>query len=129
MKPIVEATRAYQRRMLDASCTVVRPDPDGGETWDESLGDYVPDTIEVYSGPCRIASPSASPREVEAGARTHLVRRLEIHVPHDSGVEVDDDLTVDDSPDPSAVGLELRVVGVPRDDWTAVRPVTVEEAV
>lgn len=121
------AARAYTARMAPATCTITEPDPAMGPVWSDTEGAYVTPERTVYSGVCRLVSPVSEAREVQAGSRTYLLRRLELLVPLDVRVALDQKATVDSSPDPLLVGRPFRVFDVPKDDWTTWRSVVLEE--
>jgi hypothetical protein len=51
----------------------------------------------------------------------------ELTVPYTVQVRLDMTVHIENSPDPQAAGLDLRVIDVPRSDWVPHRKVIVEE--
>ena len=100
---------AAQRLMVD-TCTVTRP---GAATVNETTGVVTRATTTVYTGACRV-KPDAAPSETQSGEREVVVRRFIVSIPtSETGVEVDDVVTVTASKlDPALVGRALTVGGI-----------------
>lgn len=80
-----------ESRMTD-SCAVTRPGP---KVWNEATGEYTSTVVSVYSGKCRVKSPSMAGRDVDAGSRLVVVSQTEVHLPLSAvGVRADDLVTI-----------------------------------
>ena len=106
----VRAGRAAAVRLMVDTCTVTRP---GAATVNETTGVVTRATTTVYTGTCRV-KPDAAPSESQSGEREVVVRRFIVSIPtSETGVEVDDIVTVTASElDPALVGRTLTVAGV-----------------
>lgn len=110
----------------DSTCTITRPDPDN-VTWDGI--EYVPETIAVYDGQCLLQPMPNEVRVVQAGDRAVSLKVYKLTVPASVSAQIDDDVTIDTSPDGEAVGSTLRVIDAPKDDLTTVRTLLCEEQI
>lgn len=101
--------RAAESRMLD----MVDVSREGGEVWDEDMGQYVPGLVSVYSGKARIKHAGIIGRDVEAGSHLLTVGQVEVHVPVGAALfSPGDRVRVTVSPTrPDQVGRDLYVVG------------------
>lgn len=106
----VRAGRAAAARLMVDTCTVTRP---GAATLNETTGVVTRATTTVYTGACRV-KPDAAPSETQSGEREVVVRRFIVSIPtSETGVEVDDIVTVTASElDPALVGRTLTVGGI-----------------
>lgn len=110
---------------FNSTITVVRPDP-SSTAWNGD--EYVSANVSVYTGGARVRSQGTSAVVVQAGDRPFTLRTYDVQVPRSAAVEVDDTVTVDTSRDPQAVGVNMRVIDVPKTEWVSVRTlVAVEE--
>ena len=109
-----------ESRMTD-SCAVTRPGP---PVWNEATGEYTSTVVSVYSGKCRVKSPSMAGRDVDAGSRLVVVSQTEVHLPLSAvGVRAGDVVKVTACPTrPDQVGREF-VLDAPFDgsQTTALR--------
>lgn len=107
---VVEAGRLAARRLMVDACTITRP---GAASLNETTGVVTRTTTTVYTGACRV-KPDAAPSETQSGEREVVVRRFIVSIPtSETGVEVDDVVTVTASKlDPALVGRALTVGGI-----------------
>jgi len=108
----------------NSTCTITRPDPDN-VAWDGTQ--YVPETVAVYSGKCLLQPTPNEVRIVQAGDRARSLKTYKLTVPASVSALIDDDVTIGTSADGEAVGMDLRVIDVPKGDLTTVRTLTCEE--
>lgn len=106
----VAAGRAAAERLMVDTCTITRP---GVASLNETTGVVTRTSTTVYSGACRV-KPDAAPGESQSGEREVVTRRFIVSIPiTETGVDVDDVVTVTASDlDPALVGVELVVGGV-----------------
>jgi hypothetical protein len=122
--PYIRNFRRDQERMFEAVCTITGP-AEGEEVWDGEQ--YVTPTQTVYRGPCTLRPQAVQARVVQAGSRAVSLFTYELTVPYTVQVRLDMTVHIENSPDPQAAGLDLRVIDVPRSDWVPHRKVIVEE--
>ncbi len=96
-----------ESRMSDA-CTVTR---DGPPVWNEDTGENEASVVVVYSGKCRVKSPSTAGRDVDAGSRLVVVSQTEVHLPLSAvGVLPGDDVVITSCPSrPDQVGRKFTI--------------------
>lgn len=106
---VLDAGRRMAESRMTDSCTVAR---DGVAVWDEAAGEDVATPVVVFSGPCRVKSPTTAARGVEAGSQLLVMSELEVHLPFAAeGVTVGDVVTITGSVTrPGMVGRRFRVV-------------------
>lgn len=109
MTALESGRRMAESRMTD-ECVVVRA---GEEVWDEEQGTYLPGTVQIYSGRCRIRHGSGSPVDDQPGGMRVAVGKIEIHVPVGTTPFAPSDVVAvtASSTRPDQVGREFTVQG------------------
>lgn len=107
---VVEQGRAAAERLMVDTCTITRP---GVASLNETTGAVTRATTTVYTGACRV-KPDPAPSESQSGEREVVVRRFIVSIPtSETGVEVDDIVTVTASDfDAALVDRTLTVGGI-----------------
>lgn len=104
---LVAARAEVESRMLD-ECEITRP---GVKTWDESKGEWIFASVEVYKGKCRVRHRTVGDASVESGGQLIAVSETEIHIPALTvGVEVSDTVKITKCPTrPAQIGREFNL--------------------
>lgn len=120
--------RAAEALMVDA-CTIEHRTT--ASALDETTGRVTRSATTVYTGPCRVQSAQAQPREVEVAGRTSTTQTLTVSIPvAAAGVRVNAVVTVTASLlDPSLVGRRFRVAGLLHKTHATAQRLQVEEVV
>lgn len=126
---LTDGRQAAESLMLD-TCVIRRKT---GRTTNGTTG-KVTDTYgsPIYEGPCKLQMRDAQPFVAEAGDRSVVLSRQELHLPiRATGIRVDDVATVTavgPITDPDNLGRKLRVRGEMTKSMPTARRLAVEEA-
>jgi hypothetical protein len=121
--------RALAESLMTATCTV--RDATGEPVTDAETGEVTPGVgATVYSGKCRVRPAGESGSTISVGGGEAFTFDYLVSIPFAAaGVTERHRVTIDASPDPALVGVELEVQRVARgDDITARRLACTEVA-
>lgn len=119
MRPNLDVLRSAIAPMLTETGIVKRP----GDGWiyDPETGLETREYVTVYEGPV-LVQPEGDATLVHVGGSSWPVRPLEVTLPAESDVNIDDVLTLTTCPnDPTLVGQEIEIFDVKRDSWQIAR--------
>lgn len=114
--------RAEAESLMTATCTI-RDSETGEPTTDADTGKVTPAVGDVvYSGPCRVRPTGAEATTADAGAVEVFTFDYLVSVPFFvTAVMEGHRLTIDDSPDPALVDVELKIERVARGEHITAR--------
>ena len=122
--------RAQAERLMTSTCTI-RADDGGEPVTDPDTGavTWTAGTL-IYSGKCRLRQPGTWGRQAQAGGEQVSPGSYQLSVPFDvTGLARTQLVTIDDSPDPAAVGKKLEIRETPPlGDNLSARRLICEEA-
>lgn len=120
------AGRRAAERLMGDTVTIRRQT---GTTFDPSTGEETPTFTTVYTGQAKLQQRGL-PRVTQADTETFeaVVATTMLHLPAaTTGIEVDDQVTVDTSDNPSLAGRMFVVVGLPAKTHQTALRIEVEE--
>lgn len=126
---MLRALRREDRREFTSRARVTRPDTAADPVWSDAENDYVTPDLIVYEGRCQLVATEQEARVVQAGDRAVSLRTYTFRALHDVTFANSDTVEMISSRDPLAVGLELRVIDLPKSDFVTTREVVLEEKV
>lgn len=114
--------RTKQAALFESAVDVNRLGAPGA--FNDSTASYAPpSTSLIYTGPALVRPVTET--VVNAGGTSVEVTNYMVKLPVDTPVRVGDDITVTASThDTALVGIGLRVIDVPKDEWQISRRVT-----
>lgn len=125
---MTEARNAVESMMSD-TCTITRPDPDGGGAIDPETGQEIPATITVYTGKCKLSSTPATGEQIESTHSRYLLETPRLHLPHDAPVKSGDDAVITETETGNvSVGISMRLRDLNRGTYRTAQRWTVEVA-
>ena len=99
---LLARARAFAEEGMVDTCTIRRRN---GETLDPHTAETVPTYDLIYQGKCRVQMTIAQAQQQNAGEAHLLMVRLEVQLPMSAtGIEPEDETTIDTSRDPDLVG-------------------------
>ena len=122
---LLEVARRHAEQLMTSTCTIREPST-GQPTTDPDTGQVAfPPGEVVYAGPCRVrpaTGPGGDSATRDAGAVQVLAFDYLVSVPFAvTGVRERHRVTIDASPDPSLVGVEVEVQHIDRGDHLSAR--------
>jgi hypothetical protein len=127
--PNLAVHRRRLRQAMTARCEVTTP---GRQTFDPSTGEYTDGPPHVhYDGPCLVRPTPWQSRivQVSGGAEVGSTRTYDVWLEADADIAVEQTLTVTASRgDPALVGVPLKVIDVPYDEYQLARRAVVQSA-
>lgn len=119
MRPNVAVLRSAIGPTLTDAGIVKRPT--GSHVYDPETGFETREYVTVYEGPV-LVQPEGDATLVHVGGGSWPVRPLDLTLPAETDVHIEDVLTLTDCPnDPTLVGQEITIIDVKRDSWQIAR--------
>lgn len=122
---VLEGRREAEALMLD-TCTITRP---GEVVTDPETGDVTNESVEVYSGRCKVQSKDAALSTPDAGEATFTVVSRQVHIPANAADIRDGDVVTITASRLNAftVGKQYRVEGFTPDTFDTAARLPVKE--
>jgi hypothetical protein len=122
--------RRHAESLMTSTCTI-REEPTGRPVTDPDTGEVTtPPGALVYSGPCRVKPGTATAQraDIQIGGVEFRSFDYRVDVPfHVTGVRMRQRVTIDASPDPALVGIEVEVRHVDRGEHITARRLSCTE--
>jgi hypothetical protein len=121
---MIARSRVRQETLWRAECRIDRP---AGIAYSETTGDTTTNVETVYEGRCQFRPLALAGIDAEVGEHAVRLGRIELKLPANTDVQIDDFVTATSSTyDDALPGQQFRVTDVPANDWQVTRTCTIE---